>query len=334
MKIEQLVFALFFLVVLRFPSRNVEDSTAETVVRRTEVYNNPYPLQATQTPTKAPTKGKHVATIAPATETTNGRPLHNAKSATPPPAPEVIDKSTKRSNETVTTTSPLSMDNIHIKVPYPVFVASLYKSGTTTIHAYFQCGGQKSVHYKSGRTRTGPCLQRRIQKGLHPVFQGCGGDTFDIYTDNANLNAPRSCFDPSVHGLDQIYESYPNGTILMAVRDSHRWLDSVERYKFPKWELLSHLQQCPDLWLTQKEDTGNRTTLTKDDILKFYDWHTAHVRKFAAAHPSMTYVEVKLEDPNTAQILQDRVGIPASCWGHSNINTRHTSSIAEKKETR
>jgi hypothetical protein len=216
----------------------------------------------------------------------------------------------------------IDTSNITIKVQYPVFVASLYKSGTTTIHAYFECGKQKSVHYSANRQRTGPCLQRRIQKGLHPVFQGCGGDTFDIYTDNANLNAPRSCFDPSVHGLDAIYQSYPNATILMAVRDSQQWLDSVDRYRFRKWALLEDLMKCTDLWTTQQQDVGNRT-LTRYDILRFYDWHTEHVRSFAAAHPSMTYIEVKLESDDTAQILEDQIGIPAQCWGHSNINTRH-----------
>jgi Sulfotransferase domain len=218
----------------------------------------------------------------------------------------------------------IDASNITIKVQYPVFVASLYKSGTTTIHAYFECGRQKSVHYSAGRQRTGPCLQRRIQKGLYPVFQGCGGDTFDIYTDNANLNAPRSCFDPSVHGLDAIYESYPNATILMAIRDSQKWLDSVDRYRFRKWALLEDLMKCPDLWTTQQQDVGNRT-LTRDDILQFYDWHTEHVRSFAAAHPSMTYIEVQLESDDTAKLLEDRIGIPAQCWGHSNINTRHES---------
>jgi hypothetical protein len=85
---------------------------------------------------------------------------------------------------------------------------------------------------------------------------------------------------------------------------------------------LEDLMKCTDLWTTQQQDVGNRT-LTRDDILRFYDWHTEHVRSFAAAHPSMTYIEVKLESDDTAQILEDQIGIPAQCWGHSNINTRH-----------
>jgi len=217
-------------------------------------------------------------------------------------------------------------DSIQIKIPYPVFSASLYKSGTTTIHEYFKCGGQKSVHFSAKGQRTGPCLQRRIRQGLHPVFQGCGGDTFDIYSDNAYLNPPKSCFDPSVHGLDAIYESYPNGTILMAVRDRQAWFDSVDRYRFPNWALLPFLKSCPDLWPTQQQDTGNRTELTDEDILNFYDWHTEHVRNFAKQHPSMTYIEVTLESNQTASILEEAVGIPASCWGHSNVNKRIQST--------
>ena len=220
----------------------------------------------------------------------------------------------------------LDPSKLNIKINYPVFVASLYKSGTTTIHAYFECGGQKTVHYASGRKRTGPCLQRRITKGLKPVFQGCGGETFDIYTDNANLGAPRHCFDPSVHGLDAIYDSYPNGTILMSVRDSQGWLDSVKRYRFGKWSLFGDLKKCPDLWTTQVQDIGNRT-LTEEDILHFYDWHTEHVRNFAKNHPSMTYIEVALEDDETGQILEDAIGIPAQCWGHANVNTRIVSTL-------
>jgi len=219
----------------------------------------------------------------------------------------------------------LNASSVNIKIPCPVFAASLYKSGTTTIHGYFQCGLQKSVHYANGRTRTAPCLEKRIRNGLHPVFQGCGGDMFDIYTDNANLKPPKSCFDPSVHGLDAIYESYPNATILLAVRSTQKWFDSVDRYRFRNWRLLSDLKQCPDLWPTQQQDIGNRT-LTDDDIKNFYDWHTEHVRNFAKNHPSMTYVEISLESKETGQILEDAVGIPSQCWGHANINTRVKST--------
>jgi hypothetical protein len=51
-------------------------------------------------------------------------------------------------------------------------------------------------------------------------------------------------------------------------------------------------------------------------------WQIQHVRDFAAAHPSMTFLEVSLEDNATASILEERIGIPASCWGKHNENDR------------
>jgi hypothetical protein len=76
------------------------------------------------------------------------------------------------------------------------------------------------------------------------------------------------------------------------------------------------------LWPTQQQDIGGNRTLTEWDIQAFYNWHTEHVRKFAKAHPSMTYIEVSLESSDTAQQLEEAIGIPAHCWGHANKNTR------------
>lgn len=188
---------------------------------------------------------------------------------------------------------------------------------------------------------------------LYVSIAGCGGDDFDVYTDNANLYPPHSCFDPSVHGLDAIYASYPNATILLTVRNTDDWIQSLQAFLFPNnnGDLLSYLQRCKNLWPTQLiqrqhqeehqqqelmvgPNTNNSTTmnesnrthqqeqqqqlLTTRDIRNFYEWHTQHVRDFAAAHPSLTYIEVKLEDETTASVLQERVGISASCGGRHN----------------
>ena len=80
------------------------------------------------------------------------------------------------------------------------------------------------------------------------------------------------------------------------------------------------------MWTSQAQDIGNRT-LTASDILRFYDWHTEHVRNFAMHNPSMTYVEVSLEADETGQMLEDAIGIPAQCWGHANVNTRIVSKL-------
>lgn len=73
------------------------------------------------------------------------------------------------------------------KIPFPVFLASLPKSGTTSIHAYFRCGRARSVHTYCpkndpsdlGMARLGVVMDQNIQQGL-PPFQGCGDNVTDV----------------------------------------------------------------------------------------------------------------------------------------------------------
>ena len=186
-----------------------------------------------------------------------------------------------------------------LKVPLPIFVASLAKSGTTSIHRYFKCGHQRSFHKYVKKGSIGECIRKNVADGKKKVFDGCGRGPKSVFTDNSAV-----CYDPSVWDLEAIYNSYPNSTIMLGTRDSHRWLDSVERYKFGKWSLLSSWINCNDaLWPTLNytsafNSTGNgdyqrQQPMTKEDIRQFYLWHQNHVRKFAKEHPSMTFIDFR-----------------------------------------
>jgi hypothetical protein len=52
-----------------------------------------------------------------------------------------------------------------LKIQLPVFVASLFKSGTTSAHRYFRCNKQRAVHtgYKKGWI--GQCLNEKLNVG-------------------------------------------------------------------------------------------------------------------------------------------------------------------------
>lgn len=73
-----------------------------------------------------------------------------------------------------------------IKVPYPIFVTSLPKTGTTSVFKYFRCGGVRSSHTfinKPGAAKSmlaGKCMHENIVKG-NPPFEGCG--TTDLFSD-------------------------------------------------------------------------------------------------------------------------------------------------------
>ncbi|GAX17159.1 hypothetical protein FisN_6Lu466 [Fistulifera solaris] len=209
-----------------------------------------------------------------------------------------------------------------INIPFPVLVASIFKSGTTSLHSYFQCGEQRSVHYfGENKLRTGVCMLKNLSKRLD-MFRGCGN--YDIWTDN---NAMEGCWDPSVYALDAFYRSYPQGTIILSTRDPDDWVSSVQRWG----GLMEHLKTCRRLWPQQPQ--RNRTD---EDIRQFYLWQTKHVRKFAAEHPSLTYIEFALDDANAGALLEEKIGIKASCWGKQNefessrfSDTKKTASLNE-----
>lgn len=73
-----------------------------------------------------------------------------------------------------------------IKAPYPVFVTSLPKSGTTSMWKYMKCGGQLSSHNwitKRGArkaTLAGKCIHDNIRDGK-PPFANCGAN--DVFSD-------------------------------------------------------------------------------------------------------------------------------------------------------
>ena len=207
-----------------------------------------------------------------------------------------------------------------IKVPFPVFVTSLFKSGTTTVHNYFTCGHQKSVHYSYYRRkpngtrkkkRTGPCIMKNVEQGTDFV-QNCGN--FDAYSDNANVRFPDRCFEPTIHGgLENFYKYHPKGTIFMAVREPKEWVRSVNDY----YSLGDVLKECTGPGYFQK--WKHRAVVTDDDLKAFYLYQLDHVRQFVAEHASLTYVEVPLDSSEeTKQYLEETIGISATCWGHGN----------------
>lgn len=73
-----------------------------------------------------------------------------------------------------------------IKLPYPIFVTSLPKSGTTSVWRFFQCGKQLAAHnwiQKRGKAKSsllGVCIEENIIAG-HPPFENCGDN--DVFTD-------------------------------------------------------------------------------------------------------------------------------------------------------
>ena len=225
-----------------------------------------------------------------------------------------------------------SRDDAVAQLPYPILVASLPKSGTTSTQRFFQCGlgyyeaGHHWTHnYTSDKPmKIGKCMERNMLAG-RDLFEDCGD--YNIWADTGYLDNPTrpkagvpkpGCYFPTLHGgLEAFYKSYPNGTLMNVLRDPQQWYNSAI-----KWRRLPErmAKQCHDKPIVGGDGSGGfpKPGSSVSSWIDFYNWHTQHVRDFALAHPSISYVEVSLEGENTGRILQNITGIPESCWGDCN----------------
>jgi hypothetical protein len=231
-----------------------------------------------------------------------------------------------------------------LQVPTPIFVASLPKSGTTSIWQYFQCGGHAASHQwikvleddpaakavasngtntvpvaaaTSSSMQSGACIRRNIARN-RPPFAGCGQSPVLTDTGFANFAGPglADCYYPSMDALDAIYESYPTATILLVVRQTASWLTSMQAHG--EGSLLLRWKNC---------NLTRRAGLAPEDLTALYEWHSRHVRDFCAAHPSLTYIEAALEDASVGAYLQERIGIAASCWGKCTSTSKYCEPV-------
>lgn len=192
-----------------------------------------------------------------------------------------------------------------IKVPYPVILLSLPKSGTTSVWRYFLCGlgRYQAVHYNtrvnaSYSTPVGQCMHGNYNHSK-PLLQNCG--PWKVWTDIGYVFT--ECFYPSVHALEELYKSYPKATFLLVIRNTTAWMKSISRFNGlrNRWG-----RRCPGFPSYGTSD---------EELMNFYDQHTERIRQFAKSHPSITYVEVpSLEAADTARLLEEQIGIDAHCW--------------------
>jgi hypothetical protein len=270
----------------------------------------------------------------------------------------------------------------YFNIPFPVFVASLPKSGTTSIHSFFLCGRVRSVHHFCPRqVRLGALMARNIRNNT-PPFAGCGGgpimtirqgtttgaanssvlsqhdgnETDDsseqllgpvhVFTDTGYVSPGGPCYYPSLSALQHMYDHYPNMTIVLGTRNSTKWYQSIRTWGkgslLKRWikycNFMSHHPSPRDDVRTNSSHNNNNTNRENDDyfdqktFMNFYEWHNHHVRTFAQQHASMTFLEIAIDSPHAATLLEQRTNISSACWGHSKpLDTR---AVPRKKRAR
>ena len=229
------------------------------------------------------------------------------------------------------------------RLPTPIFVLNLPKSGTETSRDYFTCGGYESSHTYVSQRRIGTCLlnnwsksqalkengareltakKNATQERIYPL-QGCHSITKKYYiprTDPrygknvtvqvySDIGTPSpTCYYPTIHngGLEYLYSYYPNATWVLFVRNGDDWYDSMKR-----WGNGSLLKQ----WKNRCDfPSGTNSTTSEEDWIDFYARHTEKIREFVLKYSSLNYIEVDLESAHTT--LEKYTGIESKCWRH------------------
>jgi len=234
----------------------------------------------------------------------------------------------------------LSLPKYALKLPKPIIVLGLPKSGTTSIYHFFRCAGIPSSHYccSPGASdhppcypegtvqrereyhKCGFCIERNLRKGLPPLH-GCG-DKFDVF---AQIDTEMVSYDidkrsgkliswgrmylPQVTELENLNLHYPNATFILNLRDPASWERSVKNW----FNLAAAFRRThlPDYHYPDG----------KMALQEFYSDHNERIRNFVKKYPSHTLVEVNIEDEKAGDQLANAFGLDSSCWTKS--NARH-----------
>ena len=213
----------------------------------------------------------------------------------------------KARNDTI----PLSL---YQKLPKPYINLGFPKMGTSSLHAYFECGGKVSAHLKCGRWRSGctacsECMRASAEAGLPPLAKCCEADMYAQIDNGAYF--------PQIELLEEFVHGHPDATFFLTFRSIEKWYHSIQNW--PPRKNGPHM----DDRFKKLNITGSPPIETKSNLKEFGDWYCNHVnkvRRLVAENPSHTLVEVDIEDPNMGQRMQDVFGIKRDCWGHANAN--------------
>ena len=236
-----------------------------------------------------------------------------------------------------------------ILLSLPIISLNLPKTGTTSLYDYFHCGGYISTHThaqsnSNGKSvRLGDCILNNFLLPLdgsnnhsrhhssRPPFYGCNvtnklrnkqqqqqQQEIQFYSDIGTVEP--YCFYSTLHvgGLEHIVQYYPNATIIMLHRQFNNWYNSI--VKWGRGRILERWRKSCGFTTTMKQNsngsdnTNNSSSNTRREMWQqFYYAHTYKIRQFVINNPSLTYIEVDLND-NTGNVLESYTGISSNCF--------------------
>ena len=220
----------------------------------------------------------------------------------------------------------------------PIFVMNLAKSGTTSIHKFFQCGGYNSVHHRHRRNLleewgtklldrdlgplVGKCMKQNLQYGQLPL-DNCGH--YQVWSDLSYTDTD-DCFFPTFQEdtLEQLYQAYPEATWILTIRNETEWYRSLSTFLGGK--VLSKWNRC-----FADERINVLNTTDAQFWVEFYTNHTDRIDHFVKEHPSLRYFIIPLKE--APQTLSEGFGIPLDCFDHHRSSRYPWNRLIDTLET-
>lgn len=208
----------------------------------------------------------------------------------------------------------------------PAINLGLPKMGSTSLQSFFGCAGYGATHWMCQRANMqvhcAQCIRNSVLANLPPLHK-CG-QWADVY---AEINGPipvesgGKLFFPQIEYLEQIVNSYPNGTFFLTFRSMDKWYNSLTNF----WSGLGPRSQKRNMkheMIAANITTfpRNRTSKGGGDIHDFRDFFCNHVNRVRQVVPPHRLVEIDIEDPTTGAIMADIFDIDEKCWVIANAN--------------
>ena len=207
--------------------------------------------------------------------------------------------------------------SLYRNLPKPFINLGFPKMGTTTLNAFFKCGGYKSHHYLCGdKLLCASCIQQSIHK-REPPFARCNDG--DVWTQLDNGR-----WFPQIELLEKIVEGYPQATFFLMFRSMEKWHNSLLNWPPNRTKHKAMTERLLQFNITGLQK-GNGS-----DISVFSDWHCGHVnrvRELVSKYPSHSLVEIDIEDDVTGERMSEMFGINETCWAHANANVNKQPDI-------
>jgi hypothetical protein len=205
----------------------------------------------------------------------------------------------------------------HHPLPKPYLNVGFPKAGSSSLHAFFKCGGINSNHFEcKGPETCGECMENAIRQGLPPL-KTCGN--YEAFTQlDVTLHSQKKCYWPQIEALEQIHHEAPNATFILNFRNMPNWVRSLQHWGHLDDRMMAcKISGSPVLPSPGGSNNNNATNLWLED---FFCNQVERVRDFVVKHPSHALIEVDIEDPSAGEFLSHAFDIKAACWGQSNKN--------------